>query len=60
VTFAKDILHQEGDRVDVPVIGGTSYMGKITVDSEGYQHRDEELSLASNWNKRYYQLVSEF
>ncbi len=46
--------------MDVPVIGGTSYMGKITVDSEGYQHRDEELSLASNWNKRYYQLVSEF
>ena len=46
--------------MDIPVIGGTSYMGKITVDSEGYQHRDEELSLASNWNKRHHQLASEF
>jgi hypothetical protein len=34
-----------------------SYRG---ADSEGYQHRDEEVTLASKWNERYRQLISEF
>jgi 2'-hydroxyisoflavone reductase len=34
-----------------------SYRGP---DSEGYRYRDEELSIALQWNQRYQQLVSEF